>query len=239
MGRCTEGTAGSTRRDFLRDAALGLRAVAAADLPAREGRLRADDAPSTPGGRHHEAKALRVVHIFLGGGLSHVDSFDYKPELAKYHDTDMPASFGPADGFSGKAGRLHRSHYPFRRRGQSGLWVSDLFPKLAGVVDMLTVVNSMVAETADHIPGIFQANTGFRQTGYPAMGSWLLYGLGTENEDLPGYITINPRPTSAGRPTTAARSCRPTSGGRGSATPARCPTCGRRPRPAPSVGRST
>ena len=181
----------ATRRDFLRDAGFGLPAIAAADLLLRGGHLDAatTDAPIRRG-IHFEAKASHIIHIFLGGGLSQVDSFDYKPELEKYHGKDMPESFGRTDAFFGKVGRLHRSHYPFKRRGKSGLWVSDLFPGLADVADELTVINSMVAETANHIPGIFQANTGFRQMGFPAMGSWLTYGLGSENEDLPGFVVL-------------------------------------------------
>ena len=102
----------------------------------------------------------------------------------------MPESIGNADVFNGKVGRLHKSHYPFKKRGQSGLWVSDLFPEIAGVADELTVIKSMVAETANHIPGIFQANTGFRQMGFPSMGAWLSYGLGTENENLPSFVVL-------------------------------------------------
>ena len=121
----------------------------------------------------------------------------------------MPESFGHADVFFGKVGRLHKSHYAFKRRGESGLWVSDLFPELAGVADELTVINSMVAETANHIPGIFQANTGFRQMGFPAMGSWLSYGLGTENEDLPGFVVL---PDARGIPNAAGGAFNWTSG---------------------------
>ncbi len=191
----------TTRRNFLLDAAFGLPAIAAADLLLRGGLLEAATTDATrPRGPHFEPKAKHVIHIFLGGGLSHVDSFDFKPDLQKYHGKDMPASFGQADAFFGKVGRLHQSHYPFKRRGQSGLWVSDLFPNLADVADELTVVNSMVAETANHIPGIFQANTGFRQMGFPAMGSWLSYGLGTENEDLPGFVVL---PDARGIPNSA------------------------------------
>jgi hypothetical protein len=200
----------TTRRDFLRDTVFGLPMIAAADLLLRGGHLDAAvaDAPGRPG-PHFEPKARQVLQIFLGGGLSHVDSFDYKPELEKYHGRDMPESFGHADVFFGKVGRLHRSHYPFRRRGRSGLWVSDLFPRLAEVADELTVINSMVAETANHIPGIFQANTGFRQMGFPAMGSWLSYGLGTENEDLPGFVVL---PDARGIPTAAGGAFNWTSG---------------------------
>jgi hypothetical protein len=200
----------STRRDFLRDAVFGLPAIAAADLLLRGGHLEAatSDTPRRSG-PHFEPKARQILHIFLGGGLSHVDSFDYKPELEKYHGRDMPEIFGRADVFFGKVGRLHKSHYPFKRRGQSGLWVSDLFPHLAEVADELTVINSMVAETANHIPGIFQANTGFRQMGFPAMGSWLSYGLGTENEDLPSFVVL---PDARGIPNAAGGAFNWTSG---------------------------
>jgi hypothetical protein len=192
----------TTRRDFLSDAACGLGAVALADLLARDGYLLADEgSQSRPAaGLHHPAKATRVIHIFLGGGLSQVDSFDYKPALEKYHDQDMPESFGTIDAFFGKVGRLHKSHYPFHQRGASGLWVSDLFPHIAEVADELTVINSMVAETANHIPGIFQANTGFRQMGFPAMGAWLSYGLGSENDALPSFVVL---PDSRGIPNSA------------------------------------
>lgn len=191
----------STRRDFLRDAVFGVHAIAATDLLLRGGHLdAATGAAPRRTGPHFEPKARHVIHIFLGGGLSHVDSFDYKPELETYHGQDMPESFGHADVFFGKVGRLHKSHYAFKRRGESGLWVSDLFPSLAEVADELTVIKSMVAETANHIPGIFQANTGFRQMGFPAMGSWLSYGLGTENEDLPAFVVL---PDARGNPNAA------------------------------------
>jgi hypothetical protein len=200
----------STRRDFLRDAALGLPAIAAVDLLLRGGHLEAAPAePRRSAGTHFEAKATRVIHIFLGGGLSHVDSFDYKPELETYHGRNLPAEIGKADAFFGKVGRLHRSHYPFQRRGRSGLWVSDLFPHIAEVADELTVINSMVAESANHIPAIFQANTGFRQMGFPAMGSWLSYGLCTENQDLPAFVVL---PDARGIPNSAGGAFNWTSG---------------------------
>jgi hypothetical protein len=182
-----------TRRDFFRNAMFGVGAIALADLLRRDGRLLA--APAAAAGTaspaaHYPGTAKHVIHLYLGGGLSHVDSFDYKPELEKFHDKDMPASFGKADPFFGKLGRLHKPHYAFKRRGQSGLWVSDLFPHIATVADELTVINSMVAETANHIPGTYQANTGFRQMGFPSMGAWLSYGLGTENDNLPSFVVL-------------------------------------------------
>ena len=176
-----------TRRDFLRDAASGVAGIAAIDLLLRDGCLQAGPQAA---GLHHAPRAAHVIHIFLGGGLSHIDSFDYKPELVKYHDKELPESFGKAEAFMGKAGRLHRSHYEFKQRGKSGLWMSDLFPQMNEVADELTIINSMVAETANHIPGIFQANTGFRQMGFPAMGAWLSFGLGSDNDNLPGFVVL-------------------------------------------------
>lgn len=184
-----------TRRDFLRDSVFGIGGVALAGLLGREGLLAATPAA----GLHHAPKAKRVIHIFLGGGLSHLDSFDFKPDLVKYHDKDLPESFG-ADAFFGKIGRMHRPHYDFKPRGESGLVMSDLFPELAGVADELTLIRSMKAETANHIPGIFQANTGFRQMGFPSMGSWLSYGLGGESEDLPAFVVL---PDARGIPNSA------------------------------------
>jgi len=198
-GRPLERVHDPARRELLGHAALGVGVIGFSNLLAAECRLLAGD-PERRSGLHHEARARNVIHIFLGGGLSHVDSFDYRPELEKYHGKDMPESFGKADVFFGKVGRLHRSHYPFHQRGQSGLWVSDLFPHLAQAADELTVIRSMTAETANHIPGIFQANTGFRQMGFPSMGAWLSYGLGSENENLPSFVVL---PDSRGIPNAA------------------------------------
>lgn len=176
------------RRNFLTHAANGVAGMAALQLLQREGFTQSDS--TTSSGLHHPSHAKHVIHIFLGGGLSHIDSFDYKPELEKFHDTDLPSEFGTAEPFMGRAGRLHRSHYEFKQRGESGLWMSNLFPQLCEIADELTVINSMVAETANHTPGSFQANTGFRQMGFPAMGSWLSYGLGNESDDLPSFIVL-------------------------------------------------
>lgn len=190
------------RRELLCNATLGVGTIAAAKLLLRDARASANEASGidASGGLHHTAKAKNIIHIFLGGGLSHIDSFDYKPELEKYHDQDLPASIGKADAFFGKVGRLHRSHYEFSQHGESGLWISNLFPKISGVADELTVIRSMVADTANHIPGIFQANTGFRQMGFPSMGSWIVYALGAETENLPAFVVL---PDSRGLPTAA------------------------------------
>ncbi|MBX3445103.1 MAG: DUF1501 domain-containing protein [Planctomyces sp.] len=201
------------RRDLLSDAACGLGLMAAAQLLGRDRLLAADGDSAVKGtpsaGLHHPAKTQRIIHIFLGGGLSHVDSFDYKPELEKFHGQQIPAEFGEIDVFFGKAGLLHKPHYEFKQRGDSGLWISELFPELAQQADRLTIVRSMHAETANHIPGIFQANTGFRQMGFPAMGAWLSYGLGSENESLPAFVVL---PDARGIPNAAGGAFNWTSG---------------------------
>ncbi len=159
---------------LLRDAALP-----AAPLPGE-----AADAPP-----HHPAKAQRAIHICLCGALSHVDSFDYKPALAKYHGKPMPSEEKP-DVFFGQVGLLRKNDWDFKQRGQSGLWISDLFPAIGEVADELTVINSMVADTSNHTPATFQENTGFRLNGFPVLGSWLSYGLGAETDELPSFVVI-------------------------------------------------
>src|SRR5687767_966462 len=127
----------TTRRDFLSGFAAGFGGVALAGLLTRDGLLR----PATPGGPHFAPRARRAIQIFLQGGLSQVDSFDYKPALEKHHGQPPPADANP-DVFFKKIGLLHRSHFPFHRRGESGLWVSDLFTNIATVADELAVVRS-------------------------------------------------------------------------------------------------
>ena len=152
----------------------------------------ADPAPHLP------AKCKRVIHIFLCGGLSHIDSFDYKPQLEKYHGKPLPSKEQP-ETFFGKIGLLRKHDWEFKQRGESGLWVSELFPHLAGVADELTVINSMIADSANHTPAAFQANTGFRLNGFPVLGSWLSYGMGCETDDLPAFIVLpDPRGLPAG-----------------------------------------
>src|SRR5262249_31619861 len=130
------------------------------------------------------------------GGLSHLDSFDYKPALAKHHGKKLPGSEKP-ETFFGQIGLLRKNDWEFSRRGKCGLWISDLFPHLAALADELTVINSMVADSANHTPATFQQNTGFRLNGFPVMGSWLSYGLGSETDELPACVVS---PDSGGLP---------------------------------------
>jgi hypothetical protein len=175
-----------SRRDFLADAGNGLGAIALAWLLQADGR--AAEAPS-PKGPHFLPRARRAVHIFSPGGVSHVDTFDYKPELEKHHGKSLTGK-GTLDPFFGKPGNLMKSLYPFRRRGQSGLWVSDLLPHLAGRVDDLVFLHAVVTKSSSHTPACFQMNTGFTLNGYPSLGSWLSYGLGSLNEQLPTFVVL-------------------------------------------------
>ena len=138
---------------------------------------------------HFPAVAKRVVHIVLSGGLSHVDSFDYKPKLTRHHGQSISNTEG-LEVFFGKVGLLRQSDWEFRRCGDSGLWISNLFPHLSRAADELTVIRSMVAETPNHMPATFQQNTGFPIGGFPVLGSWISYGLGSESDELPAYVVI-------------------------------------------------
>jgi hypothetical protein len=189
-----------SRRDLLNWAVGGLTGTALLHLLQREGAVRAAPVPGEagPGLPHHRPKARRVIHVCLCGGLSHLDSFDYKPGLARWHGKPLPGSEKP-ETFFGQIGRLRQSDFTFKQRGKSGLWVSDLFPHLAELADELTVIRSMVADSANHTPATFQQNTGFRLNGFPTLGAWLSYGLGCETDELPAYVVLpDPRGLPAG-----------------------------------------
>lgn len=170
-----------SRRGFLSWVGGGLGGAAALSLL---GKAKAETA--VPAFR---PRARRAIHICLCGGLSQLDSFDYKPELIKRHGQPMPST-EKLDPFFGKVGPLRAPDWSFKQRGQSGLWVSELFPHLAGVADELCVIRSMVADSSNHTPATFQENSGFRFNGFPAMGAWISYALGSENENLPAFVVL-------------------------------------------------
>jgi hypothetical protein len=176
------------RRALLRQSAagfglLGLRGLLAANAaPAN---------PMAPKAPHFTPKARRVIFLFMHGGPSSVDTFDHKVRLDKDHGKPVP--FKRALTFGEDAVRgLMKSLWPFRQYGQSGIEVSDLFPHVASCVDDLCVVKSMVGDGVDHGAALLQLHTGVFSFKRPSMGSWVLYGLGTENQNLPGFITIKP-----------------------------------------------
>ena len=123
------------------------------------------------------------------GGLSHIDSFDYKPELTKFHGKPLQYKERPATFFN-QIGLIRKNDWAFKQCGQSGLWISDLFPHLATCADDMAVVRSMVATSANHTPATFEELTGFQLNGFPAMGSWVSYGLGSETDNLPTYVVL-------------------------------------------------
>lgn len=187
------------RRHFLSSSAGGLGGVALAWLLNREQGL-ADPNGALGAARlpQFAPRAKRVVQVFCCGGVSHLDTFDYKPELERMHGKSMEGK-GENLGFFGQPGKLMKSVYEFRQHGNSGAWVSSLFPHLAGCVDDLCFIHSMYAKSNNHTPATFQMNSGFTLNGFPCMGAWLSYGLGTENENLPAFVVLpDPRGLPAG-----------------------------------------
>ena len=138
---------------------------------------------------HFAPKAKRVIHFFLNGGPSHVDTFDPKPALAKYAGQPLPNENLRTER---KTGAAFPSPFAFQRYGQSGLEISELFAKTAQHADRIAVVRSMVAQVPNHEPSLMLMNCGDSVQARPSVGSWVLYGLGTENQNLPGFITICP-----------------------------------------------
>ncbi|MFO0889974.1 MAG: DUF1501 domain-containing protein [Isosphaeraceae bacterium] len=193
------------RRGFFSWGLRGLGATALLDLLHREGSLRAgearDQATRAPGGSYRLVpKVRRAVQITVVGGLSHLDSFDYNPELARFPGKTLQTDT-PPDIFFGQVGLIRKNDWEFHPRGRSGLFLSELFPHIAGIADDLTIIRSMTAESANHTPALFVLNSGFQFNGYPALGSWLSYGLGSESEDLPAYVVL---PDGRGEPNGAA-----------------------------------
>src|SRR5262249_53949895 len=186
-----------SRRDLLGHFATGLGGMALAALLARDAAARQARGAAANPLPHHAPRARRAIQIFLQGGLSQVDSFDYKPALARLHGRSVTGDERPM-GFMGRVGRLHRAHFAFRRRGQSGLWVSDLFPHLAALADELTVIRSMWSGTGNHTPATYEANSGFRTLGFPAAGAGIPSGLGGGGGDLPPFCGL---PDSRSLPT--------------------------------------
>jgi hypothetical protein len=179
-----------SRRNFLSFATSSLTSSVFADLLLQDSGAHAGILDGHASGwPHHPPKVKRIIHLCLCGGLSQIDSFDYKPELARLHGQSLNSSDRPQTFFN-QIGLLRKNDWEFRQRGKSGLWVSDLFPHLAEVADELTVIRSMVAESANHTPATFEENSGFRLNGFPAMGSWVSYGMGCETDELPSYVVL-------------------------------------------------
>ena len=134
------------------------------------------------------ARAKRVVHLFANGGPSHVDTFDPKPMLTKYHGKPVPSNL-PTER---KTGAAFRSPYTFKKYGQSGIEVSEIFARTAEMIDDICVVRSVHADVPNHEPSLMLMNCGEARQARPSMGSWVLYGLGAENQNLPGFLVMCP-----------------------------------------------
>ncbi|MEO1994907.1 MAG: DUF1501 domain-containing protein [Planctomycetaceae bacterium] len=158
---------------------LGLASVLGDETRAAENRV-VPKSPLTPRQTHFAPRAKRVIFLFMNGGPSHVDTFDPKPQLKKQA------------GKPGPGGKFMPSPFRFDKRGESGIEVSELYPHLGSCIDDICVIRSMYTSTPNHEPGLFMMNSGVQQPIRPCMGSWLTYGLGTENQNLPGFFVLCP-----------------------------------------------
>ena len=172
-----------SRRDWLRQSSAGFGWLALAGLAGTEGRA----ATAVP----HRPRAKNIIFCFMDGGPSHVDTFDPKPALTKHQGQPIGQSAVTKRSQSNASRVWLGSPWEFRQRGQSGLWVSDLFPRLSGVADKLCVVRSMVGELPLHGQQNLLLHTGRILGQAPSLGAWVSYGLGSENRDLPGYVVLN------------------------------------------------
>ncbi|MBL7649462.1 MAG: DUF1501 domain-containing protein [Candidatus Hydrogenedentes bacterium] len=189
------------RRSFLQSAGAGLGGIALSALLAEQGMLSAQAStvpirpvidPTQPLAArlpHFKPRAKNVLVIFCSGACSHLDSWDYKPELIKRHGQPMPGNENLVT-FQGEQGALNKSHWEFRPRGQSGKMISDLFPNLAEMADDFCFIHSMTAKSNTHGPAENQMSTGFTLEGFPSMGAWVSYALGSEANDLPAFVAI-------------------------------------------------
>ncbi|MGH9843685.1 MAG: DUF1501 domain-containing protein, partial [Blastocatellia bacterium] len=181
-----------SRRAWLRAAGLGFGSIGLAAMLGEEARLYAQsDNPLAPHPPHFEPKAKRVIFLFMHGGPSSIDTFDPKERLVRDHGKPLPIK-RPLAFADGKVGPLMKPLWEFKPGGKSGTPVSDLFPQVRDSVDDLCVIRSMVGEGVDHGAAMLQSFTGSSTFVRPSMGSWVVYGLGTENQNLPGFIMIKP-----------------------------------------------
>ncbi len=189
-----------TRRHFFQDCALGLGSLALGSLLNDRGAGAAESTaftnPLAPKQPHFPAKAKSVIYLFMAGGPSQLDLFDYKPKLQELHGKPIPDSFlknkrfAFMDSFTKQIPQLLGTKRKFARHGQAGTYVSECLPHLAGIVDELAVVRSVATDVFNHAPAKVFMNTGSAQFGRPSMGAWVTYGIGSESQNLPGFIVL-------------------------------------------------
>jgi len=186
-----------TRRWFFRQCGVGLGSIALASLLRDDKALGATSPtgsnPLAPKSPHFKPKAKRVIYMFMGGAPSQLDLFDYKPTLAKYDGKPVPQEvvMGQKYAFIKPDAALYATEFKFSKHGQCGAELSDALPQLAEIVDDIAIVKSMTTDAFNHAPGQVLMQTGSTQFGRPCFGSWVLYGLGSEAENLPGFVVLN------------------------------------------------
>ena len=180
--------ASRSRRDILRRAGGGFASLGLAGVLSDQGLL-ASESPLVPKSPHFKPKAKRIIHLFMNGGPSQVDTFDPKPDLEKYHGQRPPGAERKTER---RTGGLFKSPFKFKQSGESGIPVSEIFPEVAKCIDDICVIRSMHTDVPNHEPSLLMMNSGNTQPVRPSMGSWLCYGLGVENQDLPGFVVLCP-----------------------------------------------
>src|SRR5947209_6029373 len=175
-----------SRREFLRHSGLGCGSLALSWLLAREGGL-AHAAARKP---HFAPKAKAVIWLFMTGGPSQVDTFDYKPELQK-RDGQTLAGSDPKTGFFTTSGKCLKSPFAWKQYGDSGSWVSDVLPRMAEHVDDMAFIHSCHSVANNHAPASMELSGGVVRPGYPSMGAWVTYGLGSVNDNLPAFVVMH------------------------------------------------
>ena len=179
----------STRRDFLSSAGAGFGMLALNALLAKEAKGQSPN-PLAARPSHFPAKAKSVIWLFMNGGPSHVDTWDYKPELTRRDGQEIP-NFDQFTGFfSAQVGPIMKSPFRFSQHGQCGKQVSNLFPNMARHVDKMAFIHSMWTDSNNHSPALMKINTGYTRMGYPCVGSWVTYGLGSESQSLPAFVVM-------------------------------------------------
>ncbi|MCS7026195.1 MAG: DUF1501 domain-containing protein [Bryobacteraceae bacterium] len=179
-----------TRRQFFRDCGIGLGKIALASLLSEPLLAR----------RHHAAKAEHVIYLCMAGGPSHLELFDYKPELVKYDGKPAPDAilqgkrFAFMDTFAKETPKLLGTRRKFQQHGQSGIWISDLLPHLSKIADDISIVHGVCTENFNHGPAKLFSMTGSVRPGRPSVGAWVTYGIGSESKDLPGFVVLQSGP---------------------------------------------
>jgi len=177
-----------TRRQCLLEMGAGFGGIALMQLLAQEQVFGGPFRSASHGGLHHAPKAKRVLQLFMNGGVSHIDTFDYKPALAKRHGEKV--DFGIKTAATSEIGAIMKSPFEFKQHGESGRWVSSVFPHMAQCVDEMAFLMSMVTKSNVHGPASYMQNTGFLMPGFPCLGAWMSYGLGSLNDNLPTFVVL-------------------------------------------------